>query len=105
MAKNKTERKIQGSLYFVEINGRSELVCFSNMVNYIINDKWYESRKSDKIKEAERIFITAAKIIMSEIREMNYDDLVYPTHDDIVLPEKQNYFMPSSPCKFLEVLV
>ena len=42
---------------------------------------------------------------MAEIREMNYDNLVYPTHDDIVLPIKQDYFMPSSLSKFLEVLV
>ena len=55
MAKNKT------SLYFAEINGRSDVVCFSNMVNYIVNDKWYESRKSDKTKKPERIVITAAK--------------------------------------------
>ena len=103
--KTKLKEKYKDSLYFAEINGRSDVVCFSNMVNYIVNDKWYESRKSDKIKEAERIVITAAKIVMAEIREMNYDNLVYPTHDDIVLPEKQNYFMPSSLSKFLEVLV
>ena len=83
-------------MYSAEINGRSDVVCFSNMVNYIVNDKWYESRKSDKIKEAERIVITAAKIIMAEIREMNYDNLVYPTHDDIVLPKKQDYFVVSA---------
>ena len=92
-------------MYFPEINGRSDVVCFSNMVNYIVNDKWYESRKSDKTKEAERIVIAAAKIIMAEIREMNYDNLVYLTHDDIVLPEKQDSFLPSSLHKFLQVLI
>ena len=68
-------------------------------------DKWYESRNSDKTKEAEKIVIIAAKIIMAEIREMNYDNLIYPTHDDIVLPEKQDSFLPSSLRKFLEVLI
>ena len=42
---------------------------------------------------------------MAEIREMNYDNLVYPTHDDIALPEKQDSFLPSSLRKFLEVLI
>ena len=90
--KTKLKEKYKDSLYFAEINGRSDVVCFSNMVNYIVNDKWYESRKSDKTNEAERIVTTAAKVIMAEIREMNYDNLVYPTHDDIVLPEKQDSF-------------
>ena len=42
---------------------------------------------------------------MAEIREMNYDNLVYLTHDDIVLPEKQDSFLPSSLHKFLQVLI
>ena len=83
--KTKLKEKCKDSLYFAEINGRSNVVCFNNMINLIANDKWYESRKSDKTKEAEGIVITAAKIIMAEIRTMNYN-LVYPTHDDIVLP-------------------
>ena len=103
--KTKLKEKYKDSLYFPEINGRSDVVCFSNMVNYIVNNKWYESRKSDKTKEAERIVITAAKVIMAEIREMNYDNLVYPTHDDIVLPEKQDSFLPSSLHKFLQMLI
>ena len=64
----KLKEKYKDSLYFAEVNGRSDVVCFSNMVNYIANDKWYESRKLDKTKEVERIVITAAKIIMAKIR-------------------------------------
>ena len=101
----KLKEKYKDSLYFAEVNGRSDVVCFSNMVNYIANDKWYESRKLDKTKEVERIVITAAKVIMAKIREMSYDNLVYPKHDDIVLPEKQDSFLPSSLRKFLEVLI
>ena len=86
------KEKYKDSLYFAEINGRSDVVCFSNMVNYIVNDKWYESRKSDKTKETEIIVITAARIIMAEIHEMNCDNLVYPTHYGIVPPEKKRFF-------------
>ena len=103
--KTNLKEKYNDSLYFAEINGRSGVVYFSYIVNHIVNDKWYESQKSDKTKEAERIVITAAKIIMAKIREMNYGNLVYPTHDDIVFPEKQDSFLPSSLRKFLEVLI
>ena len=66
----KLKEKYKDSLYFAEVNGRSDVVCFSNMVNYIANDKWCESRKLDKTKEVERIVITAAKVIMAKIREI-----------------------------------
>ena len=94
----KTKLKKNTKMYFAETNGRFDAVCFGNMVKCIANDKWYESRKS------ERIVITE-KIITAKIRELIYDDLVYPTHDDIVPPEKQDSFSPSSLCKFLKVLI
>ena len=100
----KTKLKKNTKMYFAETNGRFDAVYSGNMVKCIANDKWYESRKSDKINEAERI-ITAAKIITAKIRELISDDLVYPTHDDIVLPEKQDSFSPSSLRKFLKVLI
>lgn len=28
------------NLYFSENNGRKNVLCFKNMVNYIINEKW-----------------------------------------------------------------
>ena len=94
--------KHKNSLYFAKISGRSDVVCFNNMVNYIANDECYESRQ---IKQGERIVITAAKIIMAEIRKMSFDNLVYPAHDDIALAEKQDSFLPSNLRKFLEVQI
>ena len=34
-------------LYFAEVNGRKNVVCFKNMVNYIINEQWYEKRRNN----------------------------------------------------------
>ena len=53
------------------------------MADYILNDLWQEERKSDKHKDAERIVVTAAKLIMSEIREKEFDTSVYPKCDEI----------------------
>ena len=36
--KQNLQKKYKDSLYFAEVNGRSDVVCFSNMVNYIVND-------------------------------------------------------------------
>ena len=98
------ERYLQ-SVYFAEIDGRAYVVCFRDMVSYILNDKWYESRKMNKADDAERIVIAAAKLIMAEIREMRYDISIYPTHNDIVCPEKQKEWMPKKLKKLLEILI
>ena len=101
--KTKLKEKYKDSLYFAEINGRSDVVCSSNMIKCVVNDKWCKSRQSDKTKDVKRILIATAEIIMAEIQEIDYDNLVYPTHDDIVLLEKQDSFLTSSLRKFLEV--
>ena len=38
---------------FTEEEGKSSKVCFSNMVDYLINDKWYQNRMSSKKNEAD----------------------------------------------------
>ena len=55
-------------LYFAEINGRKNVLCFKNMANYIINEKWYGKRQINLDDEAKRIVITASKLIREEIK-------------------------------------
>ena len=49
------------------------MVCLSNVAKYIINDMWYENRREDPNNEAKRIVKTAAKLIISEIRNQTSD--------------------------------
>ena len=53
------------------------------MAKYIINEKCYSEKIANIEDEAERIVITAAKIIRAEIREREYNTDSYPTNDDI----------------------
>ena len=46
----------------------------------------YEERKRNKHKDAERIIVTAAKLIMAEIRGIEYDTSVDPKNVDIKTP-------------------
>ena len=70
-------------LYFVEINGCKNVLCFKNMANYIINEKWYEKRQINVDDEAKRIVITATKLIREEIRNIKLSLDSYPNKDDI----------------------
>ena len=70
--KKKLKDRHSDYLYFAEINGRKNVLCFKNMANYIINEKWYEKRQINVDDEAKRIVITAAKVIREEIRNLNF---------------------------------
>ena len=56
----------------MEINFNSNVVCFQDMIDYYLNDFWKEKRRKDKEKDAERIVMTTAKVIMAKIREKKY---------------------------------
>jgi len=73
----------------VESEGSSNRVCLRNMVDYLVNEKWYNERMNDAEDEAERIIMTAAKLILQDIRSKTYDSEFYPTKDTIACVEKE----------------
>ena len=79
--KQKLTDRYGKSLYFAEIDGRPNIVCFKSSTSSIINEKWYNEKRS-KLQDVE----TAAKIILSEIRAMDCNNDHYPTVEDISKP-------------------
>jgi len=71
------------SIVFAEIGGRKNVVCFRNLCNLIVSDKWHSERDVDESMQREKIVKDAALLITSEIREMSCSMDVYPTTDDI----------------------
>ena len=67
--KQKLQEHYKEFIFFAEVEGRSNVVCFKDMAKYIINEKWHSEKKANIEDEAERIVITAAKIIRAEIRD------------------------------------
>ena len=62
----------------VAADGKTTKVCFKVMIEYLINAKWYENKLEDKNDEAQRIIITAAKLVMEDIRSKKYDSKYHP---------------------------
>ncbi|KAG1655293.1 hypothetical protein GQR58_024613 [Nymphon striatum] len=102
--KQKLLERYQDYIYFAEIGGRSNVVCFRRMVDYILNETWYEERNQNKEREAEKIILTAAKLIMAEIREIKYDSSVYPK-DEEIHNQNEQWRLPNGLKTFLGVLV
>lgn len=63
--KQKLKERYHEHIFFANVAGHDNVVCFRNMANYIINEKWHSTRKSTD-DEAEWIVTTAAKIIIVE---------------------------------------
>ena len=52
------------------------------MANYVINEKRHKKRQINVDYEANRIVITAAKLIREEIRNLKLSLDIYPNKDD-----------------------
>ena len=45
--KQKLQDCYRDHLFFVEVNGRKNVVCFRDMASPIINNKWYEAKRDN----------------------------------------------------------
>ena len=104
--KQKFHEHYEGSIFFAEVDGCSNVLCFKNiMAEFIVNDKWYAERKKDTKEELERIVTAAAKIIREEIRESEFDLKSYPTNEDIADVSKGKEWIPRHLQTFLKTIV
>ena len=76
-------QKYENAIFFAEIDGKADIVCFKNVASSIINEEWYANRKSDPLEECSRIITAAAKIIINELHVKRYDVELCPSNEDI----------------------
>ena len=83
--KQKLEQNFKGNIFFAEISGRKNVICFENMAHRIVSDKWYEERKANVDDEAKRIIETAAKLVKNDIKQFllsKCDSNAYPSIEE-----------------------
>ena len=103
--KQKLQDRYKDHLFFAEVIGRKNVVCFRDMAGIIINDKWYEAKR-DKIEDqSERVVLAAAKIIKAQIREMSYSNDFYPSNDDFCDVDAACQWLSSMLPMFLQPIV
>ena len=48
---------------FTEVSGKPNIVCFKNMTEFVVNDKWFSKREKEYLNdEADWIIVTAAML-------------------------------------------
>ena len=62
--KQKLQEFYQENIFFAELNGLKNVVCFKTMAELIKSDKWYSFGKSGEVDEARRIreYISVVKV-------------------------------------------
>ena len=53
--KQKLMDKYRERVFFAEISSRNNVVCFRNMANWVVNDKWHAARKADIKDESKQL--------------------------------------------------
>ena len=103
--KTKLKNKYGEEIFFAELQGKTDVVCFRDSAEFIINDKWYENKKENITEEAERIVKQAAKIILGQIRSTKFNTDTYPLHGEISNIEIGKEWIPSYIRLFMESMM
>ena len=99
--KKKLQEKYSDNIFFAEVAGRKNVICFKDMASYIVSDTWCAERKEDINDEAKRMIKTAAKLVKNNIKESiisnTNSSCTYPTTEDAEkigwIPELLRYFL------------
>ena len=90
---------------FVAADGKTTKVCFKDMIDYLINEKWYENKLEDKNDEVQRIIIKAAKLVMEDTRSKKYDSEYYLYKENMSEVEEAHEWLSLCLRLFLQNLV
>lgn len=103
--KMKLKEKYGDHIFFGQSSGRKDVICLTDMASFIINDRWYNERKTKVEDDGERIVLAAAKLLRCNIREANYNTDTYPTPHDIANSECGKNWLPQLLQLFLNSLI
>jgi hypothetical protein len=103
--KRKLEEKYCDDIFFSEVCGRKNVICFQNMASRLINEKWYADRSCNVADESIRIVTAAAKLIQAQIRESMYTVDEYPLTNDLCNITNAKGWVPSLLMTFMSNVV
>ena len=81
--KKKLKDRYKEHVNFVAADAKTTKLCFKDMIDYLINKKWYENKLQDKNDKAQRIIITATKLVIEDIRSKKYDSEYYTSKENM----------------------
>ena len=99
--KQKLKEKYGECLTFTESCGKADILCFKEFANYVLREK----KREDAEETKESIVKAAAKIIKSEIKELEKSNEYYPTNLEVKDLETCSEWVPESLMALLRIIV
>ena len=103
--KQKLIEKYEDHIFFSEVCGRKNVVCFRNMASRVITNKWYAEREDSFVDESQRIVTAAAKLVKAQIREYAFSNDTYPVESEYNDAKSAKQWVPSLLKIFMENIV
>jgi hypothetical protein len=97
------EKRYEGHIFISHLSGKSNVVCLKNLASNIVTDKWFNDLKDSGDEKSVKIVKTAARLIRSEIKDMEFDMKHYPSGEDMY--SVNNKCVPPLLQTFMEMLV
>ena len=92
-------------IVITQINGKSNIVTFCSSAKVVLQS-FYEQRKEEHTEtEAQRIVLTAAKLIRNSIKSVELCNEFYPAQEQLEKTEEALKFLPPILISFLEILM
>lgn len=98
--KQKLNERYKDHLYYTDLPGRADIVCFKNMTDHILSNF---KRKPTQTKDD--ILNAAAKLVKADIRDLQQSKEWYPSTVDISCETVTSRWVPESLSKFLQYLI
>ena len=81
--KTKSKNKYGEQIFFAKLQGKTYVVCFRDLAEYLINNKWSQSKRENVTEKAERIVKQAVQIILGQTISTKFNIDTYPLHGEI----------------------
>lgn len=93
------------NIFITSLKGQPNFVSLRQSASSIIKEFYNEPKENTDEKEKQRIVLTAAKLIKSEIKSMDSNDKSYPCADGISSVERALDFIPDLLKSFLKSIL
>ena len=81
--KGQLQKELEAKIIITELNGKPNVVTMWRTAMSILQEFHSQPKVRDIDEEKERIIQTAAKLLKTDIKLVQQDSKVYPTHDEM----------------------
>ena len=103
--KQNLKKRYGNKIFFSEVNGKSDVLCFNDFASSIVNEfRTTQSKDNHELKPND-IIEAAAKLILNEIRLKRYDCTTYPSEEVIASTKENKAWLTPGLRKFMECCI